>query len=634
MCGIAGVVDLKQRAIEPANLARISARMAHRGPDGEGVYVDGEAALAHRRLGIIDLAGGSQPMSNEDGAIWITFNGEIYNFEELKRELCSYGHRFRTRSDTEVLLHAYEQFGQDCVRHLRGMFAFGVWDSRRRVLFLARDRVGKKPLFYTRVDGQFVFASEIQALLAHPGIAREIEPSAIDDFLTYGYVPSPKTAFRGVLKLPPAHTLTLSLIEGDQPPLEKIEPYWRLEYTPKRNLNEDDAAAELTEILTESVRLRMVADVPLGALLSGGVDSSVIVALMSKLSSRPIKSFSIGFDDLHYNELPYARQVARHCGTDHQELVVRPNAVEILPTLIRHYGEPYADSSAVPTFEVARLTRERVTVALSGDGGDECFAGYERYLGDHLADRYQRIPHLVRAGLIEPFARSIPASLQPYNRIGRAKRFLEAASMPCDRRYLRWVSYFTPEAKRSLYTDEFADHLGKHDSTAWLSGRLKSLRRDGLQSPDALLAADLGSYLPEDLLVKTDIATMANSLEARSPFLDHKVMEFAARLPIDFKLRGTTLKYLLKRVARPLLPAGVLNRRKMGFGAPVGRWMRNELRPLINDALLSPRALNRGYFRADSVRRLVCEHTDGVRDQASRLWALLWLELWHREFLD
>jgi asparagine synthase (glutamine-hydrolysing) len=306
----------------------------------------------------------------------------------------------------------------------------------------------------------------------------------------------------------------------------------------------------------------------------------------------------------------------------------------ILPTLVRHYGEPYADSSAVATFHVARLTRQHVTVALNGDGGDECFAGYERYLGDHLADRYQRIPCGLRTSIIEPLARLIPAWLPPGNQLGRAKRFLQAASQPPDQRYLRWVSYFTPEAKRVLYTNDFRADLESHDSTAWLLGRLDILCRAGLSAPDSLLAADVGSYLPEDLLVKMDIATMANSLEARSPFLDHKVMEFAARLPIDFKMRGMTLKYLLKKVARPLLPPGLLDRRKMGFGVPVGNWMRNELRPLIDDVLLSPRALNRGYFHADSIRRLVREHTARIRDHASRLWALLWLEMWHQEFLD
>jgi asparagine synthase (glutamine-hydrolysing) len=608
--------------------------MVHRGPDGEGIHVDGELALAHRRLSIIDLAGGVQPMCNEDGTIWVTFNGEIYNFKELRRELQAAGHRFRTCCDTEVLVHSYEQFGCDCVRRFRGMFAFGIWDSRQRVLFLARDRVGKKPLFYTQAGGQFVFASELQGLLQHPGIPRELEPSAIDDFLTYGYVPSPKTAFRGVFKLPPAHTLTLTL-NGCAPTSEpNVESYWNLEYSPKLNLKETDAADALLEILTEAVRLRMVADVPLGVLLSGGVDSSLIVALMSRLSDRPIKSFSIGFDEQSFNELPHAQKVAKHCHTDHQEMIVRPDALTILPTLVRHYGEPYADSSAVATFHVAHLTRQHVTVALSGDGGDECFAGYERYLGDHLADRYQLIPHSLRAGVIEPCARLIPAWLPPGNRLGRTKRFLQAASQRFDRRYLYWVSYFTPDAKRILYTNEFITQLNQHDSTAWLMERLEALRRTGLSPIDSLLAADVGSYLPEDLLVKMDVATMANSLEARSPFLDHKVMEFAARLPIDFKLRGMTLKYLLRKVARPLLPPGLLDRPKMGFGVPVGSWMRNELRSLIHDALLSTRALNRGYFRADSVRRLVREHTEGIRDHASRLWALLWLELWHQEFLD
>ena len=463
--------------------------------------------------------------------------------------------------------------------------------------------------------------------------AASSSPARIDDFLTYGYVPSPKTAFRGVYKLPPAHTLTLVLGDDWEQPRVDVQQYWKLEYSPKLNLNEQDAAAALLETLTEAVRLRMVADVPLGALLSGGVDSSLIVALMSRLSDRPIKSFSIGFDDHSFNELPHARKVAAHCGTDHHELVVRPDAMAILPKLVRHYGEPYADSSAIPTYHVARLTRQHVTVALSGDGGDECFAGYERYLGDRLASWYQRIPGRLRAGIIEPVARMIPEPLHPRYRLGQTKRFLNSASQPWEKRYVRWVSYFTPEAKTELYTPEFAATLGQYDSTAWLTSRLDMLRSAGLSPADSLLAADVGSYLPEDLLVKMDIASMANSLEARSPFLDHKFMEFAARLPMEFKLRGTTLKYLLKKAAAPLLPAGVLNRRKMGFGVPVGCWMRNQLRPLVHDALLSATAMNRGYFHPDSVRRLVREHTEGTRDHSSRLWALLWLELWHQEFL-
>jgi asparagine synthase (glutamine-hydrolysing) len=634
MCGIAGLVDLARNRIKPEILAGMCARMSHRGPDGDGMHIDGDVALGHRRLSIIDRAGGAQPMSNEDGSVWVTFNGEIYNFQELKRELVRSGYRFRTRSDTEIIVRAYEQFGPDCVRRFRGMFAFGIWDARLRLLFLARDHVGKKPLYHAQAGGQFIFASEIQALLAHPGIRRELEPSAIDDYLTYGYVPAPKTAFRGVYKLPPAHTLTLRLGEGVESTQPRIESYWRLDYSPKLDLNEDDAATALLELLTEAVRLRMVADVPLGALLSGGIDSSLIVALMSRLSDRPIKTFSIGFDEQRFNELPHASKVAQHYGTDHQELVVRPDALEILPTLVRHYGEPYADSSAIPTFQVARMTRQHVTVALCGDGGDECFAGYERYLGDRLACWFHRIPSPLRARVIEPLVRLIPERLTPGHRVGQARRFLLNASLPSEKRYLRWISYFTPEMKNDLYSSEFAAELDGHDSTARMLDRLEAFGQSGMASSDRLLAADVGSYLPDDLLVKMDIASMANSLEVRSPFLDQRVMEFAARLPVDFKLRGTCLKYLLKKVARPLLPAGVLDRRKMGFGLPVGDWLRSSLRPLLDDVLLSSTALNRGRLRPDFVRQLVREHTGGTHDHASRLWALLWLELWHREFLD
>ena len=416
----------------------------------------------------------------------------------------------------------------------------------------------------------------------------------------------------------------------------RVEPYWRLEYTPKLDLDEDEdeAAEALLEVLTEAVRLRLIADVPLGALLSGGVDSSVVVALMSRLSDRPVKTFSIGFDEKAFNELPYARLVARRYGTDHHELIVRARALDVLPTLVHHYGEPFADSSAIPSYQVAQLTRRYVTVALNGDGGDECFAGYERYLGSGLADRYQRIPRPVRVGMIEPLAALIPGTLPRRNRLSQAKRFLQVAAQPAARRYLRWVTYFTPEQKQGLYTPEFRARLGEHEGGAWLLHQFADVRREGCNHLDALLATDVRSYLPYDLLVKMDIATMACSLEARSPFLDHKVMEFAARLPVRYKLRGTTLKYLLKKVARKLLPAENLDRRKMGFGMPVGNWMRGELHPLLDDVLLSPRALARGYFRPEAVRQLVNENVQGPHDHSNQLWALLWLELWHQEFLD
>ena len=557
MCGIAGILDLKGRAVEQPVLERLCACLAHRGPDDEGFHVEGNVGLGQRRLSIIDLSSGRQPMSNEDGTVWVTFNGEIYNFLELRTELEAHGHRFATRSDTEVIVHAFEQYGTGCLRRFRGMFAFAIWDQKRRLLFLARDRIGKKPLFYARADGQFVFASELQALLQHPGVrsGRELDPAALDEYLTYGYIPAPGTAFRNVFKLPPGHFLTLDLPEeeGGVGAVEpRVEPYWRLEYTPKLDLDEDEneAAEGLLEVLTEAVRLRLIADVPLGALLSGGVDSSVVVALMSRLSDRPVKTFSIGFDEKAFNELPYARLVARRYGTDHHELIVRARALDVLPTLVRHYGEPFADSSAIPSYYVAQLTRRYVTVALNGDGGDECFAGYERYLGSGLADRYQRIPRPVRVGMIEPLAALIPGTLPRRNRLSQAKRFLQVAAQPAARRYLRWVTYFTPEQKQGLYTPEFRARLGEHEGGAWLLHQFADVRREGCNHLDALLATDVRSYLPYDLLVKMDIATMASSLEARSPFLDHKVMEFAARLPARYKLRGTTLKYLLKKVAQ------------------------------------------------------------------------------------
>jgi asparagine synthase (glutamine-hydrolysing) len=621
--------------VEPSLVRRLCDVLVHRGPDDEGYHVKGPVALGQRRLSILDLAGGHQPMSNEDGTVWITFNGEIYNFRELRARLEGLGHRFATRSDTEAIVHAYEQYGPACVKELRGMFAFALWDQPRQTLFLARDRVGKKPLFYAEVNGQWVFASELQALLRHPGLAREIDWPALDDYLTYGYVPAPKTIFRSVHKLPPAHWLTLRLgPDGGGGPEIHVERYWQLAYEPKLRLSEEDAADGLLEVLREAVRLRMIADVPLGALLSGGIDSSIVVALMSQLSDRPVKTFSIGFDDQEFNELPHARRVAERCGTEHHELIVRPNALEVLPTLVRHYGEPYADSSAIPTYYVAKLTREHVKVALNGDGGDECFAGYERYAGGLAADRYGRIPAAVRTLAIEPLRRLIPSNAPRRSRLRQARRFLEVAGQPPAQRYLRWIGYFPADGKPAFYSSEFQERLAGYQAEAWLLGMWDQLVAAGLGPLDRMLALDVESYLPYDLLVKMDIATMANSLEARSPFLDHEVMEFCARLPAGYKLRGMQLKHLLKKAGKRLLPPETLARRKMGFGVPVGNWMRGDLRPWAEDLLLSPRALKRGYFQPEALRQLVDGHLDGREDRSFQLWALVWLELWHQEFMD
>jgi asparagine synthase (glutamine-hydrolysing) len=635
MCGIAGIIDLRQRRPDRALLERMCNAMRYRGPDDEGYYLDRNVALGQRRLEIIDLAGGRQPMSNEDGTVWISFNGEIYNFQELRRQLQQRGHKFATRSDTEVIVHAYEEYGVQCVERLRGMFALAIWDQRRRQLLLARDRVGKKPLFYTLADGRFIFASELPALLAHPAVRRDLDHSAIDDYLTYGYIPAPRTPFHGVDKLPPAHYLTLKLADGRGELRElKKQRYWRLSYTPKLELDEEEAAEGLLEVLTEAVRLRMIADVPLGALLSGGIDSSLIVALMSRLSSRPVKTFSIGFDESRFDELAYARLVAERYATDHHELVVRPEALSVLPALVRHYGEPYADSSAIPSYYVAALARQHVAVVLGGDGGDENFAGYERYLGSMLAGVYRKIPRLARRGMIEPLCRLIPESLPRRHRLCQAKRFVEAAALPPSECHLRWVSYFSAREKQQLYSPEFRRQLAGYDPKQWFLDLSSADRKDGPDDLDALLAVDVQSYLPYDLLVKTDIASMANSLEARSPFLDHEVMEFCARLPSCYKRRGTTLKYLLKKIGRDLLPSQNVDRRKMGFGVPVGTWMRSELRPAVEDALLSPKSHTRRYFQPQAISRLVRRHCRGKHDHSFQLWALFWLEMWHREFLD
>jgi asparagine synthase (glutamine-hydrolysing) len=629
MCGILGEVGFQGRAgrvLRPALEA-----LRHRGPDASGVWSDGVCALGHRRLAILDLSdSGRQPLSNEDGSVWVTFNGEVYNFRALRRELEGLGHRFVTRTDTEVIVHAYEQWGERCVTRIRGMFAFAVWDQRRGRLFLARDRVGKKPLFYTLRPDRFVFASELQGLLTDPGLPREVDYSALDDYLAYGYIPAPATAFRGVFKLPPAHRLTLDLGPDNGAPSVRVDRYWSLEYAPKLRLSEPEACEALREALTEAVRLRLVSDVPVGAFLSGGIDSSVIVGLMAGLSDRPVKTFSIGFEEADFNELDHARRVAERWGTDHHPLIVRPDALSVLGTLARHFGEPFADSSAVPTYFVSQVTRRSVTVALNGDGGDESFAGYERYLATRLAERIARVPGLGLAAATA--SRLLPDSLDPRNPLRRARRFLAAARRPSTERYARWLTYFTPEAKARLYTDEFRAQLGRVRRVGWLESLFAET--GGLDPVDAAMSVDVRSYLPFDLLVKVDITSMANGLEARSPLLDHEVMELSAHLPVGFKLRGATTKHLLKRVFADLLPPENVARPKMGFGVPVGRWLRGPLRDLLDDAIVSDRARSRGLFDPREVSRLVTEHVEGAADHTCPLWNLLMLELWHREVLE
>jgi asparagine synthase (glutamine-hydrolysing) len=628
MCGIVGIVRRDRVPVDGSLLARMCEAIRHRGPDEDGFYQKDGAGLAMRRLAIIDLKGGQQPMHNEDGSLQIVFNGEIYNYLELREKLEGLGHQFYTDSDTEAIVHAYEAYGTDCPKHLRGMFAFAIWDERREELFLARDRVGKKPLLYAEVGGEFIFGSEFTALLLHPKLSREVEPRAIHYYLSFMCVPAPLTAYRSIRKLEPGHFLLWNRKSGEF----RTERYWQPDFSKKIEVSEAEAGRRAIEILREAVRVRLMSEVPLGAFLSGGVDSSAVVALMSELSSTPVKTFSIGFEEQDFSELHHARRVAEHVGADHHEFIVRPDAMEVLPSLVEHYGEPYADSSAIPTYYVSRETRRHVTVALNGDGGDECFAGYERYAAMQLAERYHRLPRLLREGLIRRAVELVPSPDEQRNRVRRVKRFLNAASLPKVERYLRWVSVFDAGAQAELYSEDFRRQTLSLRSADFLEPWF--VRANGAGVVDASLLADTMTYLPNDLLVKVDIASMAVSLEARSPFLDHHVIEFAASLPERLKLRGLTTKYLLKRILKQLLPAENLKRGKMGFGVPIGYWLRAEMQPFLRETLLSEKAMKRGLFRPEAVKHLVEEHTRGARDYAHQLWTLLMLELWFARFID
>jgi asparagine synthase (glutamine-hydrolysing) len=628
MCGIAGLVDFDGAHASESLVRAMCTAMCHRGPDDEGVLAiprtaaphQPRAVLGNRRLSIIDVAGGHQPIANEDQTIWTVQNGEIYNFQELRARLEKSGHTFATKSDTEIIVHLYEEMGDAFVRELDGMFAIALWDDRRKRLLLARDRFGKKPLLYAEGGSRLWFGSEFQALLADPAIARDIDYDALDDYLSFMSVPAPRTIYRQIRKLPPAHVLVRDA-QGTH-----VSRYWSLEYQPKIKIGEEEAAREVRRLLTEAVRKRLISEVPLGAFLSGGVDSSAVVAIMAGLIGDRVKTFAIGFDDPRFNELPHARRVAQKYGCDHHEFEVRPRAVEVLPTLVRHYGEPYADSSAIPSFYLARLTRQHVTVALNGDGGDEAFGGYGWHLGSRLAEQWQRVPGGLR-GVAEHLAGALaPLSSDRRSPVARLSRFMSAASRPRATRYREWLSVFTTDLKKELYAKP---HLRTTDQIEAIFAAAPSL-----DAVDAMLRADVEWYLPTDLLVKMDIATMASSLEARSPFLDWQLTEFAAKLPSTLKVKGRTSKYILKKAVADLVPAGNMHRPKQGFAVPIGEWFRGELKDFLADHILGARFASRGLFRPEAVQRLYADHQRGAGDHAHHLWTLLMLELWFEEFID
>jgi asparagine synthase (glutamine-hydrolysing) len=627
MCGISGFVNGDGRRADPAVLERMNGAIVHRGPDDDGFFYDQNAGIAMRRLSIIDVAGGHQPIHNTDSSKWIVFNGEIYNYQALREQLEDLGHNFYTRSDTEVVVHLYDEYGVDCVQHLRGMFALAIWDKQAKELFLARDRVGKKPVLYShQPNGDLIFGSEFQALLKHPDVSREVDVTAIDDYLSFLCVPAPKTAFKAIRKLEPGHWLKWR--DGKV----RTERYWQPDFSKKINISEQEAIEETTRLVAESTRLRMISEVPLGAFLSGGVDSSLVVALMAKESLGPVKTFSIGFEEQDFSELKYAKKVAEHVGAEYNEFIVRPNALDVLPTLVDHYGEPYADSSAIPTYYVSKETRAHVTVALNGDGGDESFAGYERYVAMQMAEAYNRVPKPLRAVFVEAPVGMIPTSELRRSRVRDAKRFLTAANLPRNERYFRWMSTFNRDAKRELLTAEFENSVSSNEPSDLLEKWFAAA--NGSSILDATLLTDQMTYLPNDLLVKVDIASMANSLEARSPLLDHKVIEFAASLPTEIKMKGWETKSLLKKVAAQLVPREVIYRRKMGFGVPIGKWLRNEMADFVKEVLLSERSLKRGIVRPDVLEKYVNDHVLGVRDHAGQIWTLLMLELWFQRFID
>jgi asparagine synthase (glutamine-hydrolysing) len=614
MCGISGVVEA-EGAPDRSQLERMGQAIAHRGPDDGRIDIFGKAGFSFRRLSIIDVAGGRQPISNETGRIHVMCNGEIYNYLDLRRELESLGHRFKTHSDVETIVHGYEEWGDDIPKRLHGMFAFAIWDEERQRLLLGRDRLGKKPLIYAAAQGRITFGSEFSAVLADRRVPRDVDRKAIHDYLTYQYVPPPASGFLAVSKLPPAHIL---VFEGG---VARTARYWQPSCRPRLNVSLEDAVAETATRFKEAVRKRLMSEVPLGAFLSGGVDSSLTVAFMSEFTR--VKTFSIGFEEGRFNELPHARAVAERYGTDHHEFVVKPQAADVLPKLVRHYGEPYADSSALPTYYLSKLTREHVTVALNGDGGDEFFGGY---------DRYRTLPYFRLARRLGPLAPAVHALARVGALPPRVRRLLGGVGREPREAYGRLMSYFFPEQKAALYSDAMRAEMKGRDSFQWMFGFMdESGEEEGVR---LLQYSDAMTYLPGDILTKVDIATMANSLEGRSPLLDHELVEWALRLPEETAANASEGKLVLKALARRHLPLSVIDRPKQGFGIPIDSWFRGELEPMARDLLLSKTARERDLFRPEAVESLISEHTSGRDRHGFRLWTLLCLELWFREVVE
>jgi asparagine synthase (glutamine-hydrolysing) len=624
MCGIAGIVSAAaDDRIEASTIHRMCQAIVHRGPDDEGIFVKGGTGLGMRRLSIIDLAGGHQPVFNEDRSVWVVFNGEIYNFPELRAELEQRGHQFYTHTDTEVIVHLYEEMGADCVTKLRGMFAIALYDEKRKSLLLARDRLGKKPLYYALHGGRVYFGSEIKAMLAAAPELKTVDPEGILQFFYFGYVPDPYSAFRDIRKLPPGHLAEFRSGEI------QVRSYWDVPQYGTHDPGSDDACLEEMERrLAEAVRIRLISDVPLGAMLSGGVDSSLVVALMARYSSEPVKTFSIGFGKADFNEAEYARLVAERFSTDHHELIVEPDISEILNQVTGMMEEPFGDSSMIPTYYVSKLARQHVTVALSGDGGDELFAGYDRYIVNWKRRHYDFIPPWVGRLYRNHLYERLPSSV-------KGRKLAWNITLPSRDRYLDGVSFLPAlHRERALFSREFVN-----SARSWVNP-FEQFERYYDQAPAAdqlsrLLYLDTKTYLTADILAKVDRMSMANSLEVRCPILDHEFVGWAASLPMHYKFRNGTRKFMFKKLAERLgIPPQLLHRQKRGFSMPLVHWMRKELKDGLLPILLEPRTLQRGYFEPQAIRTIMDEHLRGVRDRSGVLWILLVFELWHRNFLE
>lgn len=629
MCGIAGIVDLTgRREIDRELLERMTTRIAHRGPDGDGAHFEPGVGLGHRRLSIIDVAGGHQPIYNEDNTVVLTYNGEIYNYLPLMHELIARGHKFRTHCDTEVVVHAWEEWGEDSVRRFNGMFAFALWDQKQQALLLARDRLGKKPLYYSVLpDGHLLFASELKALLVHPGLPRKLEINAVEDYFAFGYVPDPKTILSGVHKLPPASTLLLRRGRNSARP----RAYWEVDLRPQPVESEEAVSRELESRFRDSVAKRLMSEVPLGAFLSGGVDSSSVVAMMAGLGSEPVRTCSISFGDPRYNESQFAESVSRRFHTNHSVEQVDPDDFSLVDDLAGIYDEPFADSSAIPTYRVCELARKTVTVALSGDGGDEDFAGYRRYRWHGFEEKLRsRLPAGLRRAVFGTLGRLYP-KLDWAPRFLRAKATLEAIGRDSIEGYLHGVSIFPDALRRGLYSDEFRRELQGYEAIEVFREHARSAPVE--DSLSLIQYLDYKTYLPGDILVKVDRASMAHSLEVRVPLLDYELVEWIGRLPASMKLRGREGKHIFKRAMQPHLPHDILYRDKMGFGVPLASWFRGPLRERMRAAILGGSLERSGIFDRQALRRLVDQHQSGQRDHSAVLWALLMFDGFERRVL-